>query len=763
MPERVFVAFASSDALLAETIRDACNSARVRGVEFSAWNMKDASGQQIGSAVYQWVDDADALIADISEPNHNVTYEIGLAIGMGKPLRLIKSDGKDWARVQEVGLLHNVGHDAYGTQAALRAILEKGLPPSAPWSLTKKNREAPIYLLQSSEAGSLLNSRVTSSIKKTVKRRFRSFNPREIDRLTASEAVQQISSSIGVIAIWHDANAPESFRQNHRTAFAVGLARGLGMPFLLLAEVGQRLPLDLDEVATRWALPSDVDVHFRSFRDDVAEFEQEYVEVRGGEANLLDTISCGEPMAENEQAGLGEYFLQTEPYRATFRGELNVVLGRKGSGKTAIFLQVRDNTRVDRKNIVVDLAPESYQLVKLKEFILKHLNFGTRKEFIAAFWEYIVLLEIAYKLLEKDAKAARYDSDLMKRFDRLSEVYNRRVDTGSGDFSERIARLVERIVGRYEGENKESGVFASSRVLEIVHGEEIRPLRDEVLSYLRVKGCVFFLFDNIDRFWISTGFDDTDAQIIVGLIEGLQEIRKRFDRAKIQFLWATFIRSDVWEFVVKGMADYGKVLAGSAEWNDRELLEHLFEQRITSSLPDQLSWRQVWETITISAVHGRRTLDFLIDASLMRPRYLIRLFETARQRAVTLQRKKIEEDDYDKALEELGWQVLEDLGRELVDIVPDAEDLLFEITALGGVTSPANLRALIQRRINDVRDVEAVIDVLIWAGCVGVEGPKGPTYISDCGFRRPFIRALMNDPIKQCVLLHPTLSSLVSG
>ena len=763
MTHRVFVAFASNDPLLAETIRDACNNADVAGVEFTPWNTNDVSGQPIGSAVFNWVDDADALVADISQPNHNVTYEIGVAVGMGKPLRLIRSTGKDWSAVQEIGLLHNVGHDPYSTQRDLKEILEKGAPPTAPWPQAKKNREAPIYLLQSSEADDLL-SRITSGIKKILKLRFRSLNPREIDRLTASEAVQQITGSFGIVAIWHGPNQPEAFRQNQRTAFAIGLARGANIPFLLLAETGQHLPLDLDEIATRWTLPTDVDGHLRNFREEVYEFQQEYVEVRGADEGLLESIHCGDPAAENEASDLADYFLLTEPYRLALKGEVNVILGRKGSGKTAIFLQVRDNTRVDRNNIIVDLAPENYQLIKLKEFILDRLSLGTRKEFIAAFWEYIVLLEIAYKILEKDAKRARYDGRVMERYDRLAEAYNARVDTGSGDFSERASRLVERVIQRFSNKRTEGEeALSSGRLLEIVYGSEIRQLREEIVSYLKIKGYVYFLFDNIDRFWSITGFDETDALIIIGLIEGLQETRRRFSRSNIEFLWGTFIRSDVWEFVVKGMADYGKVSVASAEWNDRELIGRMFESRIMRSFAGKaVPWRQIWENVSVATVHGKPTLDFLIDASLMRPRYLIRLFETARQRAVTLHKTWIEEDDYDKALEELGWQVLEDLGRELTDIIPQAEDLLFGLTNLGKRTSPARLRTAIKSSLGDETDVEGVIDILIWAGCLGVDGPKGVTYISDCGFRRPFIRALMADPTKETVSFHPTLASLIS-
>jgi predicted GTPase len=64
---------------------------------------------------------------------------------------------------------------------------------------------------------------------------------------------------------------------------------------------------------------------------------------------------------------------------------VNVVIGRKGSGKTAIFLQVRDRIRANRLNVVVDLNPEGYQLLKLKEVMVKFTSFGVRKEFIAAF------------------------------------------------------------------------------------------------------------------------------------------------------------------------------------------------------------------------------------------------------------------------------------------------------------------------------------------------------------------------------------------
>lgn len=763
MAHRSFVAFASRDSVLADTITRACEDATGSAVELVCWNMNDASGQPLGSTVYGWVEDADSIVADISEPNHNVTYEVGLALGMAKPLRLVRSQSKDWSKVQEIGLLHNIGHDSYSNQSTLKSILEKGPPATAPWRHPRKNREAPIYFLQPSTA-SAVNSRVASGIKKIVRKRFRSFNPREIDRLTASEAFSQVAASLGIIATWHSDAEPESFRQNQRAAFAIGLARGLGLPFLLLAPEGLHLPLDLDEIASRYNKTTDVDGHLRGLKEELEEFEEDFVEARELEDNLLDSVSCGDPTAENEAATLSDYFLQTEQYRLAYRGELNVILGRKGSGKSAIFLQVRDNIRVKKENIVVDLAPENYQLLKLKEFVLEKLALGTRKEFISAFWEYIVLLEITYKLLEKDQKRAKYDSQLQERYRRLESAYNSRVDTGSGDFSERLTRLADRIVERFKHrESADQSTLSSSKVLEIVYGAEIRTLRDEINAYLKIKGVVVFLFDNIDRFWSQAGFDSVDALIIVGLIEALQEVKKRFARVKTDFDWVTFIRSDVFEFVVKAMADYGKVPVASVEWNDEQLLLSLLEHRVMSHFTGKsVNWPDLWKTVSVAAVRGTPTLHFLSESSLMRPRYLIRLFETARRRAVTLRRSKIEEEDYLKAREELGWQVWEDVSHELFDIVPEAEDLLYDLTTLGSQTSLADLKLAIEKKV-DGDKVDAVIDVLVWSGCIGVVGPKGPTYIADCGFRRPFIRSLMEQAAAgKSILLHPTLCSLIS-
>jgi hypothetical protein len=54
-----------------------------------------------------------------------------------------------------------------------------------------------------------------------------------------------------------------------------------------------------------------------------------------GPATLLQSISIGDPRAENEMTTRERYYLTTDQFERAIRGEVNLVVGRKGSGKTA--------------------------------------------------------------------------------------------------------------------------------------------------------------------------------------------------------------------------------------------------------------------------------------------------------------------------------------------------------------------------------------------------------------------------------------------
>ena len=318
------------------------------------------------------------------------------------------------------------------------------------------------------------------------------------------------------------------------------------------------------------------------------------------------------------------------------------------------------------------------------------------------------------------------------------------------------------IASRFVEHNDKGNIFNSSDVLRIIYGPEISSVRDEIFSYLKLKGTLLILFDNLDRMRTPAGFDDDDAMIVLGLIEAMQEIAKSFRKHKLEFSWVVFLRSDVYVFVVKGMADYSKHQPKLLEWTDRDLLKRVLQKRIMALLSGRVTnWEDTWRLISTQMVKGKDTLEFLVDASLMRPRYLIRLFEGARRRAASMSRLKIQEEDYEASLQEIGWTIIDDLDAELSDVVRNSTQLVFDLNHLNGACGLNELRDVIANRVGATKAVEKVIEVLLWSGTIGIKSGVSPaTFIYNCGYKLAHLQSLMHvDPDVE-ICLHPTLANL---
>lgn len=265
----VFLAYASGNEFHETIIREAAAAASTPARKVTAWSQKDTSGQPIARSVEVWIEESDAFVGDISTVNMNVTYEIGYAIGLNRPVRLIRSSHTEFASVREVGLLDTLGHDTYDFQKTLRTILEK--PDITPtWIAPQKNRDQPVFVLQPSTPTDWSRQAI-SAIKKVARLKYRGFNPAEISRLTASEAFEHAAISFGVVVFWIDSTNLEAKKNNQRASFIYGVARAAEIPAILIAHESSQLPLDIHESAARWGRLDNIDELIANFRDKVAD------------------------------------------------------------------------------------------------------------------------------------------------------------------------------------------------------------------------------------------------------------------------------------------------------------------------------------------------------------------------------------------------------------------------------------------------------------------------------------------------------------
>jgi hypothetical protein len=154
MPSSCFIAYASDPESIGRTIEAAAAyfHTRPQVLTTTTWKESPIAGTFVATAVREQITSADCLVADISVANFNVTYEIGYAIGKGKPLLLIRNQAVQQPKetsLVTVGIFDTLGYKIYQNSQELIALLEASntIPPLGA-SATPLNRSTPVYLLE---------------------------------------------------------------------------------------------------------------------------------------------------------------------------------------------------------------------------------------------------------------------------------------------------------------------------------------------------------------------------------------------------------------------------------------------------------------------------------------------------------------------------------------------------------------------------------------------------------------------------------------
>lgn len=431
---------------------------------------------------------------------------------------------------------------------------------------------------------------------------------------------------------------------------------------------------------------------------------------------------------------LVEYYVEIPAYRRALRKEVRLVTGRKGSGKTAIFFRLRDTIRANRQNVVLDLKPEAYQLLKLKDSIVKLMSSGTVEHTVTAFWEYILWLEICYKLLEKDQDTHTRDNRLFEPYQRLKAVYISDDYSREGDFAERLKALLRDIVlkleAKFPGQTDLS--LSGPEITELVYQHDFAKLKGQVQDYLHFKGELWLLFDNLDKGWTSQGVNAQDLVMVRALIEATRKIERELLRKSVTAHTVIFLRNDVFENLVDTTSDRGKETRANVDWDDPDLLRELVRRRLTRDNTDseEPDFRTAWTEIFAPLVDGEDSSQYLIDRCLMRPRSLLELIGHCRGHAVNLGHERITKEDIAKGLSTFSNDLLSELDLEIRDVWPKAENVLYAF--IGSKRQLTREQLLSKLRAHGVAEdqLDHLIELLFWFGFLGFLWTNGePRFI----------------------------------
>ncbi len=642
---------------------------------FSTWQENDIAGRFLIDPILERIRSTDVLVADITKLNFNVAFEVGYAIGSRRRVLIVRRNDivGDSALHAELGIFDTLGYEGYTNGRQLAELIAKRLSDLTPLPLKVRQQGRPrLFLLEPPQKDSY-DIALLGSLKKS-KVGFEKYDPIEFGRLGAKYAIDSVSREDALIARTLPSLREKSLIHNIRVAFCAGISHSLGRDFLLFQDSEEPIPLDYRELVTWAADPKDIS-------PKVAELllrlyaEQEIVTGAGGPTSLLSKIQIGASIAENEGRELPQYYLETEAFRDAKRGDVQIVVGRKGAGKTAFFIQLRNYLKRDPNNIVLDLQPEGFQILKFKERCLTLLSEGSREHLLTALWEYVVLLEIAFRIVRDDRVSHVHNHLLNEPYRQLDEFLSSNAATtgisDEGDFSERLDRVLrhveKKLLARKDLKSADN-VLTNPVVTEVLYSVDLRELQKLVGAYIEQKNGLWVLVDNLDKGWPPTGVTADDTRIIRCLQAALTKIERPYRHSEKVCRGVVFIRSDVYHHLVAATPDKGKIRKVSLDLSNKQILREILRRRIAFSVGrPNATLEEIWHQIAVPHISSTSedTSDFLLDRALMRPRNLLDLVRCCMSNAITLDHEKITAEDLKEGLSSYSVELATNIGFEI--------------------------------------------------------------------------------------------------
>ncbi len=730
-PNTAFFAYPGAPIELTSTIEAAVRlSNSTNRLQITPWPEMGIFGKAIPDTVRESIQNSDVVIFDVTVPNQNVYYEAGYAIGLGKPVFPVVNSSFNGAftNVQKDGIFDNIGISSYENSDSLAASFSN-ITSNILLDLYGKefdNRQ-PLFILEPIKKTDFRNA-IVSAVKSS-KVHYRSFDPVETPRLSTFAIIGQLSASSGIILPLLSSNIEDYERHNLRASFVAGIGHGLERDTLLieLARFDGSRPADYRDFVT--AVTDD-----NSTSNAVVDFcKAAYLagqniksRPRKNKRTALQKLSLGASAAENEFRTLSSYFVETSEFVRTMRGEVNVVAGRKGSGKTAIFFQARDNFRQQRNSFVTDLKPESHQLSLFRTELQKILDVGAFDHSLAAFWYFLILSEILITIQQNIEYKSKVDSKALENLYDINQWLDKYGINESGDFTTRINRLGNYVVQEIDAAKSRKQAISADLLTNIIFRGGITDLKKTIYKNIDHDDQIVLLFDNIDKGWPTNGVDEFDIRLVRLLIETLDKIQRDFNASKKEFMSVVFLRNDIYEMLVEGTPDRGKSGQVRIDWTDRAKLKQVIYKRLQSSLKDNRStFEQLWLRFFPDKVEGNDSFDFFVDHCLMRPRFLINIVENAISNAVNRGHEKVSDEDCIDAVRQHSLYLIDDFGYEIRDVSGLSEDLLY---AFVGAEKSQNKAEFIAQFVSfglNEEDSEKAFDLMLWYGVIGIKNKSG--------------------------------------
>lgn len=363
-------------------------------------------------------------------------------------------------------------------------------------------------------------------------------------------------------------------------------------------------------------------------------------------SNILNWINVGDVSAERDN-NLAEYFYDAGVSKNIINNPKQyLLLGRKGAGKTAVFLHLssRPKKLFSKNDLVVPLSLQSYnwQAHQLLVDTQKEGGFQHRDS-----WRFVLCIE-SLKAVANHLKAENktIPTSIRKALKVLEKLFATPVPAWTDLLGEKLFSLAGLKLPSAElSEDSVSGTLGSISFEEIKDKKDLCTLMNRNIMTLTnwLEKCleetpneikVFLIFDRLDEAWVAS-FLQQSKTIISGLLHAAEYSLEKYS-GKIRPI--IFLREDIfWTFDINDRNKLREDCSDSLKWNT-DSIEKLVLERINyyAKIESQPPIKSLQDLFHEKEMRSRTPpVKHLFNRTMCRPRdmvaFLKRTIQAARE------------------------------------------------------------------------------------------------------------------------------------
>ena len=362
-------------------------------------------------------------------------------------------------------------------------------------------------------------------------------------------------------------------------------------------------------------------------------------------------------IAEDEQNLLLNYYVENKFYKQALENQYKIIAGRKGSGKTALFIKLRNELTSKSDRILAILNPDKSDFRSNIE-LLENLNKDfDQNRIMSAIWE-IVILSI------------------------FCREINRYIDDNKSEKNNEHAEIKEILdENQYDGFFKalESYNNSNTHPLEFRKSKKYKTLRDYFFNYIDTNKfiTICIIADNLDCIWDDKISMKIQAGIIKSIFDYTNDLKTQLNNKGKKINISIFLREDILLYIKRELDfEIDKLGARTImmNWKNntddlRDIIDIRFSKSINSQ--DELEIENVW--LDHFQKEGSHAFSDILKHVIPRPRDLLKfiglLFEYAED-------GKITSKTYEEADKLYVDFIYDNMILELASLYPNIKDIL---------------------------------------------------------------------------------------